>query len=65
MAILQRTLGQSGLNVSPLGLGCIGMSEFYGGRDDAESIATSHRALPPGVTAGDRYDARGVRTVNR
>jgi predicted aldo/keto reductase-like oxidoreductase len=44
-----RQLGRSGPTVSALGLGYIGMSEFYAGRDDRESIATIHRALDLGV----------------
>jgi aryl-alcohol dehydrogenase-like predicted oxidoreductase len=40
----KRALGRQGLTVSALGLGCMGMSEFYGAGDEAESIATIHRA---------------------
>jgi aryl-alcohol dehydrogenase-like predicted oxidoreductase len=55
----QRTLGTEGLVVSQMGLGCMGMSEFYGPRDDAESIATIHRALELGVTLLDTADMYG------
>ncbi len=56
----QRKLGGQGLVVSSLGLGCMGMSEFYGPRDDAESLATIHRALELGVTFLDTADMYGV-----
>jgi aryl-alcohol dehydrogenase-like predicted oxidoreductase len=55
----QRKLGTQGLTVSALGLGCMGMSEFYGTRDDQESIATIHRAIGLGVTLLDTADMYG------
>ena len=61
----QRRLGRQGPLVSALGLGCMGMSEFYGATDDAESIATIHRALELGVTFLDTADVYGPFTNER
>ncbi len=55
-------LGTQGLTVSRQGLGCMGMSDFYGPSDDAESIATIHRALDLGVTLFDTADMYGPHT---
>lgn len=55
-----RNLGQSGLKVSAMGLGCMGMSEFYGETDENESMATIHRAIELGVNFLDTADMYGV-----
>ena len=55
-------LGSQGLEVSRQGLGCMGMSDFYGGRDEHEAIATIHRALELGVTFLDTADMYGPHT---
>jgi aryl-alcohol dehydrogenase-like predicted oxidoreductase len=57
-----RTLGPDGPAVSALGLGCMGMSDFYGKRDEAEAIRTIHRALDLGVTMLDTADMYGPYT---
>jgi aryl-alcohol dehydrogenase-like predicted oxidoreductase len=54
-----RRLGKQGLEVSAIGLGCMGMSEFYGTRDDAQSVDTIHRALDLGVNFLDTADMYG------
>ncbi len=59
MTLTTRILGTSGLTVSSQGLGCMGMSEFYGAGDEGESLATIHRALDLGVTFLDTADMYG------
>ena len=64
-AVEQRRLGSQGLVVSAEGLGCMGMSEFYGATDEGEAIATIHRALELGVTLLDTSDVYGPFTNER
>lgn len=65
MSVPQRTLGPSKVPVSAIGLGCMGMSDFYGPRDDGQSIATMLRAVDLGVTFFDTADMYGPYTNER
>src|SRR5690349_15952023 len=59
MSLEKRKLGQQGLEVSALGLGCMGMSQSYGPADETESIATLHRSIELGCTFLDTAEAYG------
>jgi len=59
MSLEKRTLGQQGLVVSAIGLGCMGMSQSYGSADETESIATIHRAIELGCTFLDTAEVYG------
>lgn len=61
----RRTLGTTGLQISPIGLGCMGMSEFYGRADDAKSTALIHHALDSGMNFFDTADVYGPWTNER
>src|ERR1035438_5283191 len=59
MTLSKRKLGSQGLEVSAIGLGCMGMSQFYGPADEGESIATLHRAIDLGCTFFDTAEVYG------
>src|ERR1700740_909513 len=65
MSMSMHQLGANGPSVSALGLGCMGMSEVYGERDDAESVATIQRALDLGINFLDTADIYGPFTNER
>jgi aryl-alcohol dehydrogenase-like predicted oxidoreductase len=58
--VVTRSLGSTGPTVSALGLGCMGMSDFYGPADDAESVATVQAAVDAGITLLDTGDYYGM-----
>src|SRR6266542_5515624 len=62
MSLEKRTLGRQGLEVSAIGLGCMGMSQSYGPADETESIATIHRAIELGCTFLDTAEVYGPYT---
>jgi aryl-alcohol dehydrogenase-like predicted oxidoreductase len=64
MPLARRALGKSGLSVSALGLGCMGMSECYGPADEAEALSTIHRAIDLGIDFLDTADSYGIDGAN-
>src|SRR6266508_295784 len=62
MSLEKRTLGRQGLEVSAIGLGCMGMSQSYGPADETEAIATIHRAIELGCTFRDTAEGYGPYT---